>query len=215
MRTRKRVPGSHGALLLLVLGLGTALACSGDSPTAPVQQPGPPPQAEVPIASFTASNLTNSNVVAFTNRSTGATGFLWNFGDGETSEETNPVHDYGDGAQGVGLYAVTLTAAGLLSSSQLVKQVEVGVSAEFTCIQVAAREVQFVNQSKNADRYVWSFGDGAESKGISPIHKFQGSGSWAVELFAIRSNQEDRAARQLVRADDGTFSCDTDLSGGG
>jgi PKD repeat protein len=46
--------------------------------------------------------------VAFTNLSTGATNYSWDFGDGNTSTETNPVDIYTN----VGTYSVTLTAVG-------------------------------------------------------------------------------------------------------
>lgn len=44
--------------------------------------------------------------VAFTNHSTGATRFLWDFGDGNTSTHTNPVNHYA----AAGRYTVTLAA---------------------------------------------------------------------------------------------------------
>lgn len=58
----------------------------------------------VPTATFTSS--VNFNVVTFTNTSTNATSYLWNFGDGTTSTEANPVHTYQNGGE----YVVTLTA---------------------------------------------------------------------------------------------------------
>jgi PKD repeat protein len=48
----------------------------------------------------------NDRTVAFNNISTGATSFLWNFGDGTTSEIINPQKTYED----YGTYTVTLTA---------------------------------------------------------------------------------------------------------
>ncbi len=58
-----------------------------------------------PVASFTytATGLT----VNFTNTSTGGASYSWNFGDGATSAETNPVHVYG----ALGVYNVTLTVS--------------------------------------------------------------------------------------------------------
>ncbi len=55
-----------------------------------------------PIASFDVSN--NNGQVTFTNTSTGAEEFLWNFGDGNTSNEESPVHIY----TSPGSYEVTL-----------------------------------------------------------------------------------------------------------
>jgi gliding motility-associated-like protein len=50
-----------------------------------------------PVADFTASeynlsNMLNETDVSFTNQSTGALSYLWGFGDGGTSMETNPNH---------------------------------------------------------------------------------------------------------------------------
>jgi PKD repeat protein len=47
--------------------------------------------------------------VTFTNLSSGSyDGFLWDFGDGNISNETNPVHIYAN----KGVYTVTLTVSG-------------------------------------------------------------------------------------------------------
>jgi PKD repeat protein len=42
----------------------------------------------------------------FTDISTNATGWNWNFGDGHTSTQRNPIHTYNI----AGIYTVTLTA---------------------------------------------------------------------------------------------------------
>ena len=64
-----------------------------------------------PVASFTANPSIPGTVffpagVTFTNTSTNADTYLWDFGDGTTSTEANPVHYY----QKKGNYTVTLTA---------------------------------------------------------------------------------------------------------
>jgi len=62
------------------------------------------------VAAFTA-NPTSGVVllpVAFSNASTGATNYSWDFGDGNTSTDINPVDVYTN----VGTYSVTLTAVG-------------------------------------------------------------------------------------------------------
>ncbi len=62
-----------------------------------------------PVAAFTVlpgSTVCMSNpTVQFTNTSTGATTWNWNFGDGATSNTANPVHTYG----ATGTYTVVLT----------------------------------------------------------------------------------------------------------
>ena len=67
-----------------------------------------PPVLSLPVAAFTA-NVTSGDAplnVAFTDGSTNATSWLWDFGDGENSTQPNPIHAYNS----VGTYSVTLTA---------------------------------------------------------------------------------------------------------
>jgi PKD repeat protein len=61
-------------------------------------------------ASFTVDKLTAGvgEVVTFTNASTNATDFLWNFGDGSTSTLESPTHTYSE----TGIFTVSLTASG-------------------------------------------------------------------------------------------------------
>jgi PKD repeat protein len=58
-----------------------------------------------PQPSFTYS--INGNTVTFTNTSTNGMNFLWDFGDGTTSTEVNPVHEYSSPQ----VYQVTLRAS--------------------------------------------------------------------------------------------------------
>lgn len=59
-----------------------------------------------PAASAAFSSEINEKVVTFTNNSSNATSYNWNFGDGSTSTEENPVHTYA----AFGTYNVELTA---------------------------------------------------------------------------------------------------------
>src|SRR5262249_50069655 len=47
-------------------------------------------------------------IVSFTDESVGATSWKWDFGDGQTSTEQNPMHTYSDPGQ----FVVTLEIAG-------------------------------------------------------------------------------------------------------
>lgn len=57
-----------------------------------------------PVAAFTFTNPTGTNVQFF-NQSTGATSYLWDFGDGATATTAQPTHTYAQN----GIYTVTLT----------------------------------------------------------------------------------------------------------
>lgn len=63
---------------------------------------------EYAYANFTASTLTieATDPIYFTNLSTNATSYVWDFGDGTTSAETNPSHSF----NAAGTYNVCLTA---------------------------------------------------------------------------------------------------------
>jgi len=69
-----------------------------------------------PHVSFDADNIVGNNpfTVSFKNNSfQGVQSYFWDFGDGQTSTEKNPVHVY----QTPGVYSVTLTVEGLAGSS--------------------------------------------------------------------------------------------------
>ncbi|MCF8371434.1 MAG: PKD domain-containing protein [Bacteroidales bacterium] len=58
----------------------------------------------LPVPGF--SYTQNSNTIEFTNESINASSYLWDFGDGSTSTEMNPVHQY----QTLGTFSVSLMA---------------------------------------------------------------------------------------------------------
>ncbi len=83
----------------------------------------PPP----PVADFTASPTTGDAplTVYFTDQSTGnITSRLWDFGDGESSAQPNPIHQY----KNADSYTVTLTVTGLGGSDTEIKAGYINVS---------------------------------------------------------------------------------------
>lgn len=74
-----------------------------------------------PVASFEVdqNNVKAPATIKFTNTSTNADEFLWTFGDGESSTEMNPIHEYIQG----GDYDVTLKAYGEDDTNSTVKTV--------------------------------------------------------------------------------------------
>ncbi len=56
-------------------------------------------------------------------------------------------------------------------------------------------DVTFYNDSHDANRFEWDFGDGYVSNEVNPRHSFNATGSYEVKLTAIsKSNVEDRAS---------------------
>lgn len=64
-----------------------------------------------PTAAFTSE--IDNKTVTFTNISERALSYAWDFGDGETSTEENPVHTYAESGE----YSVTLTTTGVVDST--------------------------------------------------------------------------------------------------
>lgn len=87
----------------------------------------------------------------------------WNFGDGNTSTEDNPVHTYNV----AGLYTVQLTASNDCGSTTYSIAINTEPTADFTSSPAsgcATLTVQFSNlSSANADSYFWEFPGGIPS----------------------------------------------------
>jgi PKD repeat protein len=60
------------------------------------------------------------------------------------------------------------------------------------------KDVYFTNDSHNASRFDWDFGDGFISNDENPVHYYTGTGPYDVTLTAIsKSGLEDKAILSL------------------
>jgi PKD repeat protein len=135
--------------------------------------------------------------VKFSDKSKGGpTGWLWDFGDGQSSTEQNPEHLYLT-AKPEG-YQVTLTvskgaATSTRSSTDLIK-VYHPLDAQFKASKVSGTppfEVVFTNQSLGGTSIVgwkWDFGDGSTSIQKTPTHTYAKTGNFDVSLTITRSD---------------------------
>ena len=113
----------------------------------------------------------------------------WNFGDGNTSTEQDPVHEYAT----AGTYSVSLTvidANGLsnISTQNVTVTSElVGPTANFTHSD-SYLIIQFTDASQTGDGIInnwnWNFGDGNTSTDQSPSHTYDTYGVYDVSLTA-------------------------------
>ncbi len=144
-----------------------------------------------PLADFSASPLTGPTPlsVTFLNQSTNASSYLWDFGDGFSSKDANPVHTYASS----GVYTITLQASDGVITDTLVQPAYVEVTApvsplaDFNASPLTGPtplSVTFLNQSTNASQYLWDFGDGARSIEANPIHTYASSGVYTITLQA-------------------------------
>jgi PKD repeat protein len=164
-----------------------------------VQVSSPPP-----VASFTAIPTSGNSplTVQFT-ETTGAniTSFLWDFGDGSTSDERNPVHTY----RKTGSYTVSLTVVNMGGSDTKTKDNYIQVtdappSANFAAVPKRGNSplgVQFTDTSRgNITSRMWDFGDGTTSNERSPSHTYQNEGSYTVSLTVTGPGGSDTETRQ-------------------
>jgi PKD repeat protein len=128
--------------------------------------------------------------VSFTNLSSGATNYSWNFGDGHTTTATNAANTYSI----AGTYTVSLTAIGAGGSNTLGRTNYIVVTnpppvvANFTAGPtdgVAPLTVLFTNLSSGATNYNWDFGDGHVSASLNPTNTYTNAGIYSVSLTAI------------------------------
>ena len=134
---------------------------------------------------YTMDDLT----VTFENLSVGQDlEYIWEFGDGVTSNEENPVHTYDD----PGIYGICLLIqdAATGCESSFCMDIEVGdipCEADFDYFvlgdSLGINSVYFTNLSSgNFTETFWDFGDGNTSTQYSPIHTYDEEGEYEVCL---------------------------------
>ncbi len=146
--------------------------------------------------SFTSEVQCNGATVEFTNTSTNAFGYVWNFGDGSISYEENPTHTY----QMAGTYDVTLsivydvdcvtdfTAPVMVQDPQIIADFDFDIAE---CLSDSA-VIQFFDTSTNTfDNTIaweWIFSSGDTSTLENPVITITESGDLIVNLTIFTAN---------------------------
>lgn len=171
-----------------------------------------------PMVNFDA--VIDELVVTFTDRTTDAVGtpvnWSWNFGDGNTSAEQNPVHTYTIG----GTYNVSLSVTNNNSATGTAVQ-----TLMVNALPIAAFDhsvdnlmVTFTNQSSDPDgsiaSYAWNFGDGTTSTEASPVHEYAEKGTYAVTLVVTDSLGDTAMATDDVEAGSSGCGCEVGRASG-
>ena len=123
--------------------------------------------------------------------------FIWKFGDGTTSNETNPTHIYPtDGNFNVCL----VIEAGNNCRKESCQGVEIHcatppcnleVKFEWKKDSIDPLKISFINQTvvpAAGATYSWSFGDGSGSSERNPVHRYANAGTYTVCLKVMISN---------------------------
>ena len=154
----------------------------------------------VPLASFTGAPIFGMGPldVQFADASTGlVTTWSWNFGDGATSTERNPLHPYAL----AGRYTVALTAGNVSGTNTLTRSEYVVVTdvpppvADFGSDAQTGVSPVTVNFSEactgDVSSWSWNFGDGATSVERNPQHTYLLPGVYSVALTATGPGGSD------------------------
>lgn len=139
-------------------------------------------------------------IVQFSNRSEGATRYHWQFGDGTTATDEQPIHTYNK----AGHYQVSLTITDANGKTDFTKQtIEVAHTPEarfkidINGSSKAQKIIQFTNLSERAESYRWDFGDAQQSSETNPRHLYAKNGTYKIRLTAMGSS---RCADSMVLA---------------
>lgn len=178
--------------------------------------------SHMPVARFKADTLgCPGGPVHFHNQSSGATTYLWSFGDGTTSTDVSPLHTYTTD----GTYSVTLTSTnGQGCDSTIIKA---------NYVHIVSPQVDFaVNQTyspcppfvaifhSTADRlgmkYFWDFGDGNTDTSANPTHIFFHPGIYTVKLIGTTNNgcTDTISYQNLIDVEGPTGNFTTSSTGG-
>jgi PKD repeat protein len=182
-------PGAYTVTLLAINSAGSSAA----SDVVTIAATAPPKSA----FTFKANGLT----VNFADASTGGpTTWSWDFGDGTTSGQQNPIHPYAT----AGNYTVTLTVsnAGGSSASTQIVTVTAPPSASFLfSANSSTRQAHFTDTSAgNPTVWKWDFGDTTSSAEQNPIHTYAAAGTYTVTLTVTNAAGSSSTSHNVTLA---------------
>jgi PKD repeat protein len=138
-----------------------------------------------PIAQFdTVLGACEPYTVQFRNNSIYGDSYLWEFDDGTTSTEFEPLHTFEE----YGYYNVKLTVTGEGGQEYAYRQVEVfrvplvDFRVEPALVMLPDDEIRLFNLSSYESTYLWDFGDGHTSTEENPRHLYTTVGQYDISL---------------------------------
>jgi PKD repeat protein len=177
-------PGPHN-VALVVAGPGGNTAASSQVITID----------PLPVSNFTYT--VDDLTFFFTNTSSNADTYFWEFGDGSESTETDPTYSYSE----AGIYIVKLTATNHCASTVKTLTINTFPAPNFTAEPTsgcATLLVQMVNESSsNSTSYQWQFpgGSPASSSQPNPVVLYTTSGTYSISLTAFNNSGSNTYTR--------------------
>ncbi len=150
----------------------------------------------MPVSDFSCGIRTScldDNLFSFNNASTGATTYLWDFGDGTTSPVVNPVHRYNQS----GTFTITLIATNSFGCQDVeIKNLYItvypkpnaAITSNITSSCDPGTVFNFSSAGTGVTSWNWSFGDNVSSSLQNPSHIYGVSGTYPVSLIVVDNN---------------------------
>ena len=167
--------------LLAVAAFMMAACTKPDGPGKPDEKPAAP----APTADFSYS--ADGLKVTFTDKSSNATSYKWDFGDGNTAKTASATHEYAAS----GTYTVKLTVAnsdGVIASKEESLTLAGHAKSYFTYVAQTDRAGRFgltvdfdATASENAASIAWDFGDGQTASDFKVSHIYSAYGTYTVK----------------------------------
>ena len=147
----------------------------------------------IPQLGFTIDMLDTCVLPAnysFVNSTTGGVSYVWDFGDGNYSIQTNPSHTYLND----GNYTIQLDVSnsyGCMDSMSTVLSVNPITNAAFSVIQHDTCQLpasfSLLNSSTGSLTYNWDFGDGSTSNMLDPDYFYTSPGTYTINLSTMNN----------------------------
>ncbi len=137
------------------------------------------------------SKVVIERTVYLTNTSANGGTYEWDFGDGETSVDVNPIHEYAtDGTYTITLVSTNECGSTLMKMSVTIVTVPIALFTADTTFGCASFTVKYKNlSSTNVTSWDWEFPGGtpATSKLFEPVVEYKNPGAFDVTLTAKNS----------------------------
>jgi PKD repeat protein len=156
--------------------------------------------AKLPMANFSVQM--QADLAVFTNLSVGADAYLWSFGDGQFSEETDPQHAY----PSEGMYTVALTVFNSCDTVVFTEDINVlllpnaAFSAPDSAVACGPATVMFENlSSENSGSFQWFFPGGTpeSTSEMNPEVVYDLSGVYFATLVVANNAGFDTATHLI------------------
>jgi PKD repeat protein len=150
-------------------------------------------------ANFVATESIDGRVT-FTNNGIGQQ-FFWDFGDGRTSTNAQPVHQYKDNDEFtvcMVAQSANRTCSDTVCQNVLIQTADTtGCDASFSGIFLDRTRVRFEAGVPGYESYSWDFGDNSMGTGDTVIHEYQDTGEYTacLTVYNARLNCYDTVCK--------------------